>query len=133
MVGYHPAIGQVNILLKLYRDHFIVRLDNNPCQPIPRPVAFVIFMIAVYFYTIANSIILALVRRGCKAQFCQSGLHFVNEALGFPSNENRFTLRFLTPFWRRSPPESDPAHQRKGSAALQVQKSPLQPDVGRPT
>jgi hypothetical protein len=65
MIGYHPAIGQIDAFLKLYCDHLGIHLHNNPLQPIPDSLIISV-MIAIYFYAISYVILLLQVRGMCE-------------------------------------------------------------------
>lgn len=54
MVGNLPAVCQVDIFLKLNRDHFWVRLHNHTLEPIPYPSSLFVFMITKHFYNISH-------------------------------------------------------------------------------
>jgi len=65
VVRHHPAIGQVNIVLELDRDHFRIDLDDCAHQPVAYPVA-VAIVIAIDLDLIANCIGIILIRRRSK-------------------------------------------------------------------
>ncbi len=62
MIGDHPTVGQIYIFLKLDRDHFRISLDNHASQPVPNPLAILIFMITIHLHPITYVIGLILVR-----------------------------------------------------------------------
>jgi len=61
MIGYHPPVGQINVLLKLTGDHLGVDLHHGPLQPVAHSLA-VAVVIAEYFDAITNLIGLFLFR-----------------------------------------------------------------------
>jgi hypothetical protein len=65
MVGNHPTIGQVNVFLKLYREHFCVDLYHNAFEPIMDSFS-VLVMVAHHFYSF--SYFKRLVPIGCRCK-----------------------------------------------------------------
>lgn len=64
MVGHHPAVRQVNILMELNRNHFGIHLDDHTFQPVADPFFIFIIMITKNLYHITDTIITIFLRRG---------------------------------------------------------------------
>jgi len=63
MIGHHPAVCQIDVILELNGNHLLVHLYDRPNQPIADATA-IVFMIAQHFDMIANAIDLFSIRRG---------------------------------------------------------------------
>ena len=61
MVRDHPAIRQVDIFLKLDRNHLTISLNNDPCKPISGPVSLFVLMVAKDLNPVPYFIILILI------------------------------------------------------------------------
>ena len=66
MIGYHPAVGQINILLELDGDYFRIDLDDSAQQPIAHPHALIILVITVDVYQITNFVRFPLIGSACE-------------------------------------------------------------------
>ena len=65
MIGYHPAIGQINAFLELDRDHLWIDLNNNPLKPISDTlITFIV--VTKDLYTVPHVILLLQVRSMCE-------------------------------------------------------------------
>jgi hypothetical protein len=73
MVGDHPAIRQIDVLLELYSDHFWIHLDDGPHQPIADAIP-IFIMIAVHLYMVSYLKGFVAVRRRSKVKLSQFDL-----------------------------------------------------------
>jgi hypothetical protein len=77
MIWDHPAVGQINIFLKLNGDHLRIDLDHSPDQPIVDTVATPV-MVTHDLNLIADVIGFYSVGSRLKVELCQPCLLKIN-------------------------------------------------------
>jgi hypothetical protein len=63
MVGDHPTIRQVDILMKLNRHHLGVNLDDHAFQPTADSFFILVIMVAKHLHNIADTVVAIFFRR----------------------------------------------------------------------
>jgi hypothetical protein len=56
VIRNHPAVCQVDWFIELDSDDLGINLDDDTFQPAAYSVAFLIFVIAIHFHTVADSV-----------------------------------------------------------------------------
>jgi len=69
-IGHHPAISEIDVLLKLYGEHLGIDLDDCANQPIPYSIPTLI-VVAVDLNLIPHLKAFFSIRSGCKVKLSQ--------------------------------------------------------------
>jgi hypothetical protein len=56
----HPPISQVDILVELDGDHLLIRLHDDPLEPVSHTVAIGVVVVAINFHNITHAVFFPL-------------------------------------------------------------------------
>jgi hypothetical protein len=79
VVWYHPSVGQIDVLLKLHRDHLWVYLNDRSLQPATHAFSLGVLVITKNLHSISDLEGFALIGRFRKIYLGQFHLPFPEE------------------------------------------------------